>query len=126
MLSVMLKLVTKMNIHKESIERNLDIYAPFACTERVMMAVARQGGDRQEMHERLREHALAAWQMIQTGQPNPLVKRLQADEAILRWISAEEIGKLADVSSYTGIAESASHEIAGRIRKLVGVGGTRK
>ncbi len=69
------------------------------------MAVARQGGDRQEMHERLREHALAAWQAIQTGQANPLVRRLQTDEAILRWISAEEIGKLADVSSYTGIAE---------------------
>jgi adenylosuccinate lyase len=123
MLSVMLKLVTKMNIHKESIQRNLDIYAPFASTERVMMAVARQGGDRQEMHERLREHALAAWQAVQTGQANPLVRRLQTDEAILKWISAEEIGRLADVSSYTGIAESASLEIVGRIRKMVGTGG---
>ncbi len=63
-----------------------------------MMAVSKRGASRQEMHERLREHALAAWQVIQIGEPNPLVERLQADEEILKWISAAEIEQLSEVS----------------------------
>jgi adenylosuccinate lyase len=121
-LSVMLKLVTKMDIHRDSIQRNLDIYAPFACTERVMMAAARNGADRQTMHEQLREHALSAWKAVQEGKTNPLVINLQHDEAITRWVSAEEIGRLADVSSYTGIAVPASHAMASKIRQSVGGG----
>jgi adenylosuccinate lyase len=119
-LQVMHKIVKKMVIHQESIQRNLEIYAPFACTERVMMAAARQGANRQQIHERLREHALVAWQSVQSGQPNSLVKRLQSDEVILRWVSADEISKLSDVSTYTGIAGQASREMAGRIRQQVG------
>ena len=119
MLSVMLKLVTKMDIHRESIQRNLDIYAPFACTERVMMAAARHGADRQAMHECLREHALTAWQAVQEGKPNPLVKNLQDDPEVTRWVNADEIGRLAEVSSYTGIAAPAAHAMASRIRSVV-------
>jgi adenylosuccinate lyase len=118
-LAVALKLVTKMDIHRESIQRNLDIYAPFACTERVMMAAARHGADRQAMHEQLREHALTAWQAVQKGQPNPLIGNLQQDLEITCWVTADEIARLADVSSYTGIAVSASHTMAEHIRQTV-------
>ena len=125
-LGVMLKLVKNMTIHRENIQRNLEMYAPFACTERIMMAVSKRGGNRQEMHERLREHALVAWQAVQAGQVNPLVKRLQSDEEILRWISAAQIEELSEVSSYTGIAEPASRTLAGRIRQLVKLDGDSK
>lgn len=122
-LSVTLKLIKNMTIHRENIRRNLEIYAPFACTERIMMAAARQGGDRQKMHERLREHALAAWQAVQIGQPNPLIRQLQSDDEILKWISADEIARLSDVSSYTGIAAQATRDMAARIRMVIGNGG---
>jgi adenylosuccinate lyase len=118
-LGVMRGLVKDMNIHRESIQRNLEMYAPFACTERVLMSTSKHGADRQEMHERLREHALAAWQAVRTGQANPLVKRLQSDEKILCWISAAEIEQLSQVSSYTGIAEATSRALAVRIREVV-------
>lgn len=118
-LHITLRLVKNMDIHLQSIQRNLDIYAPFACTERVLMALTKRGADRQDMHERLREHALFAWQVIQSGQPNPLISRLQADEEILRWIAANEIETLSRVSNYTGIAESASRLMAMRIRKSI-------
>lgn len=119
LLSVMLKLITSMVIHKESIQRNLDMYAPFSCTERVMMAAVKNGADRQVIHERLREHALAAWQVVQSGQGNPLLKRLQSDDEITRWVSAADIAALADVSTYTGIAEEASCALAAKIRQTV-------
>lgn len=122
LLRVMLRLVKGMSIHGESIMRNLEIYSPFACTERVMMAASKRGANRQDMHERLRKHALVAWQAVQSGQANPLVKRLQSDEEILRWISAAEIEQLSQVSSYTGIAAAASRALAGRIRQVVSTG----
>ncbi len=120
LLSVLLKLVSGMVIHREGIKRNLDTYAPFACTERVMMAVARRGGDRQVVHEILREHALTAWQAVQNGQPNPLVSLLKSDTRLTRYISPEDIEQLADVTSYTGIAGSAARELAERIRSRIG------
>jgi len=116
MLRVMTRLVGKLTVHRETIRQNLEIYAPFACTERVMMAAAGKGGDRQVLHERLREHALASWEAVRAGQPNPLISRLKADDEIRLLVSAEEIDRLADVSSYTGIAAAASMELASHIR----------
>lgn len=121
LLTVTQKLTGHLVIHRESIKRNLEMYAPFACTERVMMAAAKNGADRQVMHERLREHALAAWQAVQNNLPNPLVEDLQADREITRWIIAEEISRLADVSSYTGIAAEAARTLAKQIRDSVRV-----
>ncbi len=119
MLRVMTRLVGKMTIHRETIQRNLEMYAPFACTERIMMAAAGRGGDRQALHERLREHALISWEVVRKGQSNPLINRLRSDEEILKLVSSEEIGQLADVSSYTGIAVSASRELVAQIRQTI-------
>ncbi|PKO13114.1 MAG: adenylosuccinate lyase [Chloroflexi bacterium HGW-Chloroflexi-10] len=120
LLRVALRLVKNLNIRTEAIQHNLEIYAPFACTERVMMAVSKKGADRQEMHELLREHALTAWQVVQSGGVNPLVQYLQVDETILKWISAEEIMQLSKVSAYTGIAEQRTRLLAARIRQMLG------
>jgi adenylosuccinate lyase len=121
LLAVTQKLVDHLVIHRESIKRNLEMYAPFACTERVMMTAVKNGADRQVMHERLRVHALAAWQAVQNNLPNPLVGEIQADSEITGWISAEEIARLADVSSYTGIAAEAARTLAKQIRDSVRV-----
>ena len=117
MLAVMNKLVGKMIINHDAIKRNLEIYAPFACTERVMMALSKKGADRQETHERLRAHAMTAWQAVQAGQKNPLTGLLQKDEYFLRWLKPAEIEALTGVDAYTGIAASASKALAARIRR---------
>ena len=117
LLRVILRLVTNMSIHTEAIQNNLNTYAPFACTERIMMAVSKKGADRQKMHEILREHALTAWRSVQAGKPNPLVGYLQEDAEILKWISREEVTQLAQVSGYTGIAEKRSLQLTERIRQ---------
>ena len=41
--------------------RTMQAYGPFAATERLLMALVKAGADRQVMHERIREHSLAAW-----------------------------------------------------------------
>ena len=95
--------------------RNLAAYAPFAATERVMMALARKGADRQATHERLREHALAAWAEVQRGAENPLLSRLQADAFFAGLLSPDELSALFEVGGYTGIAAQRARQVVKNI-----------
>ncbi len=106
-----------INIHEAAIQRNLETYAPFAATERVMMAAVQQGGNRQELHERLREHSLAAWQDVQAGRPNTLKERLQHDPDIQKILQKSDSDALMDISTYTGIAPDRARAIADQIDK---------
>lgn len=119
LLLVMNKLVKNMTINREAIQRNLEIYAPFACSERVMMALSKKGADRQETHERLRNHAMTAWQAVQGGNKNPLTELIKTDNFILEYLTSNEIEALSEISSYTGIAPEACREQAKRIRNTI-------
>jgi adenylosuccinate lyase len=111
-----LRILRGLRINQTAVERNLRAYAPFACTERILMALVRAGADRQEMHERLRILSQEAWQFVQNGQENPLIAMLIADEVINQRLSLDEIDRLSDVGSYLGFAESRAREMAGSIR----------
>jgi adenylosuccinate lyase len=113
------RILKGLKINREAIRRNLEIYAPFAATERVLMAASGRGADRQEMHERLRIHAMAAWQEVQAGKPNPLLALLASDAWITGYLPAEELSALGNVDAYTGIAPQRSREIAASIRKII-------
>jgi adenylosuccinate lyase len=114
------KLVRGLRINEEAIRRNLAAYAPFAATEQVLMAAAKRGADRQALHERLRIHALAAWDAVQAGQPNPLVERLAGDAEFLQYLSADQIRGMANVEGYVGIAPQRARALAGEIRAALG------
>ena len=73
------KIITGLQVRPHAIQRDLDIYGPFASTERLLMALGKAGADRQVMHEHLRRHALAAWDEVQKGQANPLADLLKAN-----------------------------------------------
>ena len=69
-------------VHPEMIRRHLAEELPFLATENLMMRAVKQGGDRQELHERVRRHALAAGERIKReGLPNDLLERIAADPA---------------------------------------------
>jgi adenylosuccinate lyase len=114
------RIIKGLVINREAIQRNLDIYAPFAATERIMMAAARVGADRQKMHERLRELAMTAWQVVQSGRPNPLIADLESDAWITTYLSPEQIESLASIDAYTGIAPQRARKTAGRVRSILG------
>ena len=119
LLLVSIRLLKGLEIRKESIQRNLETYAPFAMTERIMMLAGKRGADRQEMHEILRNHALTAWQDVQSGKKNLLIENLLNDPALLKWVSQDEIRQLADLNTYTGIAENRSKALVAEIRDQV-------
>jgi adenylosuccinate lyase len=104
-----------LRIDTLAIARNLAAYGVFAATERVLMAGARAGGDRQVLHEIIREHSLSAWEAVREGRPNPLVESLCA-ETRLR-LKPEVIRALLDASAYVGDAPERARQLAQTIRQ---------
>jgi adenylosuccinate lyase len=69
-------------VYPEVIAKNLREELPFMATENILMAAVAAGGDRQDLHERIRQHSqAAAAEVKQHGQPNDLLDRLAADPA---------------------------------------------
>ncbi len=105
-----------LQVNQPAIERNLAAYGPFASSERLLMALGKTGADRQEMHERLREHAMTAWRAVQQGLPNPLVELLAGDAQIQGYLSADQIRAAMQAGGYTGFAAQRARELAEQIR----------
>ena len=110
------RLVTGLRVDRGAAERLLSTYGPFAATERLLMALARRGADRQAVHEIIREHAMAAWSVVQTGGANPLVGALCADARLAQYASAGEMMVWLDASPYVGDAPERARELAAMLR----------
>jgi adenylosuccinate lyase len=111
------RILSGLLVNEVAIQRNLETYAPFAAIERVLMGLVRAGADRQVMHELLREHSLNAWVALQAGNPNPLAELVCHDPKITRYLPADEIKLLMDVSHYLGDAPQRARGMAATIRK---------
>ena len=74
--------VSGLVVYPEVIARHLAAEVPFMASETILMDAVAAGGDRQQLHERIRQHSLAAAaQVKQHGRDNDLLERLAADEA---------------------------------------------
>ena len=112
------RLVEGLRIWPGPTVRNLRDYGVFAATERVLMAAVRAGGDRQELHEVIRERSLVAWAALQAGEPNPLAALLASDPRITRYLPAEKVRSLLDASGHVGDAPARARAMAGEIRRV--------
>lgn len=71
---------SRLVVYPKVIAANLDAELPFMATENILMAAVAVGGDRQDLHERIRQHSQAAAAVVkQEGRPNDLLQRLAAD-----------------------------------------------
>ncbi len=112
-------LVEGLRIWAGPTARNLRDYGIFAATERVLMAAVRAGGDRQLLHEVIREHSLTAWAALQDGQPNPLATLLAADPRITDFVPTATVPTLLDATEHVGDAAERALEIVAQIRATV-------
>lgn len=119
LLGVTIRIVTDLKVEEAALARNLEIYGPFAATERVLMALAKAGADRQEMHERLRKHALTAGEALRSGRANPLIMQVCQDEVFLSYVDVETLHQLMDASSHIGDAPRRAKELAKTIRQVI-------
>lgn len=82
LLTLYLNVVPGLVVHPAMIARHVAAELPFMATENLLMAAVQLGGDRQDLHERIRTHALAAVARLKEGEvDNDLIGRLRADPA---------------------------------------------
>jgi adenylosuccinate lyase len=105
-------ILSKLRVDETAISRNLAIYGPFAATERVLMKLVMAGADRQEMHERIRAHALKAWDALGNGNENPLADDLCRDAVLTEYLSEQEIRILMAAESHVGDAPERARALA--------------
>jgi len=110
------KILKGLRIDRGAAKRLLDVYGTFAATERVMMEVAKRGGDRQELHEIIRTHSLAAWATMRETGDNPLIAKMTTDPSLLAMASAAEIQAWLDATGYVGDAPERARRLAAEIR----------
>ena len=111
------RILAGLRIDADATRHNLETYGTFAATERLLMEATRSGGDRQALHEVIREHSLAAWDALRGGRPNPLAETLGADERITRWVPAARVRDLLRADAYVGDAPERARAMAAMIRQ---------
>lgn len=90
-------------VHPEMVRRHLMEELPFMATENLMMRSVKRGGDRQDLHERVRVHSVAAGRRVkQEGLSNDLLDRIAADEAF--GVTREELEEALKPELYVGRA----------------------
>ncbi len=99
-------------VYPEVIAKNLGEELPFMITENVLMEAVKAGGDRQELHELIRQHSQAAGAVVkQEGKPNDLLDRLRQDEAF----AAVNLDEVANPSQLVGRAPEQVDEFLAEI-----------
>jgi adenylosuccinate lyase len=119
LLTTSTRIVTGLTVNEPAIQHNLAVYSPFAATEKVLMAAVKAGANRQEMHERLRENSLKAWQSLQDGLTNPLIESIARDPAFQAYLTQEDILKLMTTEPHIGNAPDRALELAHLIRNTI-------
>jgi adenylosuccinate lyase len=114
------RLVKGLRVNETQVAHNMQVYGPFAATERLLMVSAKAGADRQQMHELIRQHSLQAWAKVSAGEPNPLIDSLCADPQVTRYVSAADARALLDASVYVGDAPVRARAVARQAKEEIG------
>lgn len=105
--------VDGMVVYPKVIAKNLGEELPFMATEEILMAGVQSGGDRQELHERIRVHSQAAAQQVKEhGRTNDLLDRLKTDTAF----ASVDLGNALDARRFVG---RAPEQVDGFIANVV-------
>ena len=90
----------ELRVNEAVVERTLREYLPFLATEDIMMEAVKRGGDRQQLHEIIRRHSMAATARMKEGLPCDLLDRLAGDPAFS--LSRKELEALMEPQRYIG------------------------
>jgi adenylosuccinate lyase len=118
-LQLVLNVAGGLVVHPKVIERHLQAELPFMATETILMAAVAAGGDRQALHERIRQHSLAASARIkEEGLDNDLLTRLAEDPAFAA--VKPRLRELCDARAFVGRApEQVDEFLAAEVDPLL-------
>ena len=100
-LNIMLNVCDGLVVYEKVIRQRVMAELPFMASENIMMSAVKKGGDRQELHERIRVHAQAAGRQVkEEGMANDLIERICADSAF--GLDPREVQAALNPADYTG------------------------
>ena len=108
-LDLCLNVVDGLVVYPKVIEKRLRSELPFMATENIMMDAVKEGGDRQVLHEKIRQHSMAAGKRVkEEGAENDLLDRIAADPEF--HTTKEKLLAIMKPENFTGCAESQTEE----------------
>lgn len=113
------KIIEGMLINKEKIKFNLSQYAPFSATEIIILEAAKNGADRQRIHELIRELSQTAWNDVQKGKSNPMETLLIKNDEIKKYLSPIQIRQSMDITKHIGDAPERALRLANKISLII-------
>ncbi len=118
-LNIMINVTSNLVVYPKIVRRRIMAELPFMASENIMMDAVAKGGNRQELHERIREHAmLAGKQVKEEGLDNDLIERIVSDPMF--GITMEEIQDKLIPENYTGrSAEQVTEFLADCVQPIL-------
>lgn len=108
-LNILLNVCDGLVVYPKVVSARVMSELPFMATENIMMSAVKKGGDRQELHEKLRVHSIAAAKVVkEEGKPNDLIERVCADPSF--GLKKEEIEAILKPEEFTGRASEQTTE----------------
>lgn len=104
-LNLYINVIRGLKVYPAVIKKHLDAELPFMATENILMyCVKNKNGDRQELHEAIRQHSVKAAEQVKLyGKDNDLLERIKADSTFD--LTESELEELLDPDKFTGMAE---------------------
>ena len=113
-LDLYLNVVDGLVVYPKVIEKHLMAELPFMATENIMMDAVKAGGDRQELHERIRELSMEAGRNVKAeGKENNLLELIAADASFN--LTLEDLQKTMDPAKYTGRAKEQTESFLEKV-----------
>lgn len=117
-LELYINVVSGLVVYPKMIEKHLLAELPFMATENIMMEAVKRGGDRQELHEKIRVHSMAAGKVVkEEGGANDLLERIAGDEAF--GITMEELSAMMHPKNFVGRAPEQTEEFVNEYIKPI-------
>ena len=113
-LDLCLNVVDGLVVYPKVIEKHMMAELPFMATENIMMDAVKAGGDRQELHERIRELSMEAGKTVKVeGKDNNLLELIAADPAFN--LSLEDLQRSMDPKKYVGRAKEQTERFVSKV-----------
>jgi adenylosuccinate lyase len=108
-LNIYLNVSGDMVVYENVIKKRINEELPFMATETILMTAVSRGGDRQQLHEKIREYSMqASYRVKAEGKDNNLIELISADPAFL--MTREEIDDLLSPENFIGMAPMQTSE----------------
>ena len=113
-LNIMMNVCDGLMVYEKVIRARVMNELPFMATENIMMDAVKKGGNRQELHEKLRVHSQAAARVVkEEGGKNDLIDRICADPAFM--VTREEVEAILQPEQFTGRSQQQVEEFLGEV-----------